>query len=337
MKRIEGFKGLAKEMNLPESKIKAAYDDYAQIAQEKKKDPFGKKYFDNWETSPSDVFFVAQMEPVLHYTMGGVEINAASQVIGEDGKPIEGLWASGELAGGVHGANRLGGSSLLYVKHFAAAVFAHFVFSGCVVFGRVAGDGASSFLLKNYSEGKGSTAQQRLGQIAQHLETKIRINPDAQNVTLEFSWAGQGSQSSSSQQSTSTSGAAQSSKPGPSASETTTTAGPDGPGKGQEPPKKKELKEYSIDEVAKHTSKDDIWVAVNGQVLDVTSFLPCVRFAGFLPRLTCLAETIQEDPKLSNFMLVVMQRRNSTCTFSFGVLVIDTYVSAGCTASRAWL
>jgi succinate dehydrogenase/fumarate reductase flavoprotein subunit len=58
------------------------------------------------------------MEPVLHYTMGGVEINAQSQVIGENGKPIEGLWASGELAGGVHGANRLGGSSLLCVFIF---------------------------------------------------------------------------------------------------------------------------------------------------------------------------------------------------------------------------
>jgi succinate dehydrogenase/fumarate reductase flavoprotein subunit len=118
MKRIEGFKGLAKEMGVPESKIKSVYEDYAQIAQGKKKDPFGKKFFDNWETDPNDVFYVAQMEPVLHYTMGGVEINAQSQVIGENGKPIEGLWASGELAGGVHGANRLGGSSLLCVFIF---------------------------------------------------------------------------------------------------------------------------------------------------------------------------------------------------------------------------
>ena len=53
---------------------------------------------------------------------GGVQINEHSQVIGPKG-PIPGLFACGEMAGGVHGANRLGGSSLL----------------GCVVYGRVAG------------------------------------------------------------------------------------------------------------------------------------------------------------------------------------------------------
>lgn len=47
--------------------------------------------------------------------MGGLEIDDQSQVIDTAGKPIPGLFASGEIAGGVHGANRLGGSSLLYV------------------------------------------------------------------------------------------------------------------------------------------------------------------------------------------------------------------------------
>ena len=93
-----------------------------------------------------DFFNVAWMEPVLHYTMGGLEVNAKSQVINTSGKPIEGLWASGEVAGGVHGANRLGGSSLL----------------GCVVFGRVAGDEASQYLFKQLSSGQ--IAGQRLNQ-----------------------------------------------------------------------------------------------------------------------------------------------------------------------------
>jgi cytochrome b involved in lipid metabolism len=144
------------------------------------------------------------------------------------------------------------------------------------VFGRVAGDGAAAHLLKQYSTGaasSGSSAQQRLGQIANHLETKIRINPEDKNVTLTFSWADQGSSSQSSS-SSNTSGSSQSSAPGASQSETTTTAGPDGPGKGQEPPKKQEMKEYTLDEVAKHKGKDDIWVVVNGQVLNVTKFLP---------------------------------------------------------------
>lgn len=53
--------------------------------------------------------------PVLHYTMGGLEIGTDSAVHDSGSKPIAGLFACGELAGGVHGANRLGGSSLLYV------------------------------------------------------------------------------------------------------------------------------------------------------------------------------------------------------------------------------
>jgi cytochrome b involved in lipid metabolism len=166
--------------------------------------------------------------------------------------------------------------------------------SGCVVFGRVAGDGAASYLLKQYSTGTASTAQQRVGQIANHLETKIRINPEDQNVTLTFSWAGQGGVQSSS---SSSSGAPQSSQPGPSSSETSTVAGPEGPGQGKEPPAKKELKEYTMEEVAKHDKNDDAWVVVDGKVLDVTEFLPCVSAAS----VSCVNDVTgitREDPRL---------------------------------------
>jgi len=63
-------------------------------------------------------FHVALMTPVLHYTMGGLEIDGESKVLDAAGKPIPGLFAAGEVGGGVHGANRLGGSSLLYVCQF---------------------------------------------------------------------------------------------------------------------------------------------------------------------------------------------------------------------------
>jgi fumarate reductase flavoprotein subunit len=55
--------------------------------------------------------------------MGGVKINAACQVVGVDGKVIPGLYAAGEVAGGIHGDNRLGGNSL----------------PSTIVFGRIAG------------------------------------------------------------------------------------------------------------------------------------------------------------------------------------------------------
>jgi len=90
-----------------------------------------------------DEFWVAIVTPVLHFCMGGVEIDHESQVLGGSGKaPVPGLFAAGEVAGGVHGANRLGGSSLL----------------GCVVYGRVAGGTACRYLLQQLSVGGGAGA-----------------------------------------------------------------------------------------------------------------------------------------------------------------------------------
>jgi succinate dehydrogenase/fumarate reductase flavoprotein subunit len=146
MKKFNSGAELAKDMGISEDQLKSVFDDYNQIANGKKKDPFGKRFFSDGQWKMDDYFNVAWMEPVLHYTMGGLEINAKSQVINGEGKPIPGLWASGEVAGGVHGANRLGGSSLL----------------GCVVFGRVAGDEAASYLMKQLSSGK--IAGERLNQ-----------------------------------------------------------------------------------------------------------------------------------------------------------------------------
>ena len=148
------------------------------------------------------------MTPVLHYTMGGLEIDPESRVLDTSGKPIPGLFAAGEVAGGVHGANRLGGSSLL----------------GCVVFGRVSGDSAAAYLLQTTSAIV-QKAGGRLGALAGQL----------------------GSSS-------------------PSSAETPVAAAtPSVPAGG------KAVGSYSMAEVAKHNKKDDVWVVVNGQVLDVTS------------------------------------------------------------------
>jgi succinate dehydrogenase/fumarate reductase flavoprotein subunit len=94
----------------------------------------GKKFYHN-VLSGSDVlaepFYVAIITPVIHYCMGGLEIDVNSSVIAGDGKPIPGLYCAGEVSGGVHGNNRLGGNSLL----------------DCVVFGRVAGKHCAKYML----------------------------------------------------------------------------------------------------------------------------------------------------------------------------------------------
>merc|ERR1712127_1111177 len=76
-------------------------------------------------------FYVAIITPVIHYCMGGLEVDINSVVVGQDGNAMPGLYAAGEVAGGIHGNNRLGGNSLL----------------DCVVFGRVAGQHAAKWML----------------------------------------------------------------------------------------------------------------------------------------------------------------------------------------------
>lgn len=265
MKKFTNGSDLAKEMGVSPDALKKTFNDYNDIAHGKKKDPFGKKFFfdkgDEWKFD--DTFHVAQMTPVLHFTMGGVEINASAEILGGKGT-IPGLFACGELAGGVHGANRLGGSSLL----------------GCVVFGRVAGDSAARYMLAENLNGK---AAQRLGLVGGHvagqpLETKVRIDPSNSRVTLEYSWGGASGQ----EQGTSVGGARQDSgtaqppaqsKPAREGDRTTAQIEPEAI---KEPASKKsETKsEFSTDDVKKHTSNNDCWVIINDEVLDVTSFLP---------------------------------------------------------------
>merc|ERR1711933_154063 len=96
-----------------------------------------------------DAFHVAIVTPVIHYCMGGLEINDDSEVLGSGGNVIGGLYAGGEAAGGVHGTNRLGGNSLL----------------DCVVFGRVSARSAARFLTAaniRHIEGMSAAAASKL-------------------------------------------------------------------------------------------------------------------------------------------------------------------------------
>ncbi|EIN12076.1 fumarate reductase [Punctularia strigosozonata HHB-11173 SS5] len=212
MKKFNSGEELAKEIGIKPEELKKTFDEYNTVARTKK-DPFGKKFFAEGEWSMNDFFNVAIMTPVLHYTMGGLEIDPESRVLDASHKPIPGLFAAGEVAGGVHGANRLGGSSLL----------------GCVVFGRVSGDSASAYLLQATSA-IASKAADRLGSVAGHLGAPSKEEPATKAAKEE---------------------------------KATSSGAPVNKGS-----------EYTLADVAKHNKKDDIWVVVNGQVLDVTSFLP---------------------------------------------------------------
>jgi len=255
MKKMTGDE-FAKLIGASSSTLDKTFKDYNSYARGEAKDPWQKKYFHNFPVEIKDDFHVAQMEPVLHFTMGGIEINDQAQCLNSEKKPFDGLFVCGELAGGVHGSNRLGGSSLL----------------GCVVYGRVAGDSASKYLFQQVLNSSGGVAASRAGQISLHIDpsTPGRINVE---------W------SNGSGVSTSASASGASAQGGAPASHTQTSAGPVIPegGKSGDPGKvsatndlknfKVPEKEFSLEEVAKHNKKDDMWVAVKGVVLNLTEWV----------------------------------------------------------------
>ncbi|KAI9044738.1 putative fumarate reductase Osm1 [Aspergillus affinis] len=245
MKKISG-KELAQEIGCGEAALQKTFDEYNLIADGKKKDPWNKRFFHNMPFNVDDTFHVAVMEPVLHFTMGGIEINEHAQVLNSEQKPFDGLYACGELAGGVHGANRLGGSSLL----------------GCVVYGRVAGDSASEHLFQKLISGGATTAQSRLGQISLH------IDPNTPGK-ISVEWGSSGAGGSGSQAALPTpAGATLDAKAAATPAGAAETAKPTDPKKFEVP-----ATEYSMEEIAKHNKKDDLWIVVKGVVLDVTNWL----------------------------------------------------------------
>jgi len=247
MRHFKNGADLAKDMGITSQKLQAEFDKYNAIC-ESKKDPFGKKFFQNAPYSLNDEFHVAIVTPVVHYTMGGLKINADSEVIGSKGSPIPGLYCAGEVMGGVHGKNRLGGNSLL----------------DCVAFGRVSGQSATRYLLHHHLKLVRTGASGRLANIAGHLQgapISIQVDQAAARVTVDIQLGGASAPVAVAQP----------------AAVSQTQAAP----AAAEAPKKEEAKApaakadatYTLADVAKHIKESDCWVVVNGEVLNVTSFL----------------------------------------------------------------
>lgn len=91
-------------------------------------DEFGKTNNGSLTPMESGPFYAISQWPSVHYTMGGLRIDTKARVLDQDHRPIPRLFAAGEACGGVHGANRMGGNAL----------------AECVVFGRIAGQGAAA-------------------------------------------------------------------------------------------------------------------------------------------------------------------------------------------------
>ena len=124
----ETYEELAKALGMDEATFAETMNTWNSYVEAKNDPDFGRTSFANpLNTAP---YYAIKVTAGVHHTMGGLKINPAAEVLTEDGSAIAGLFAAGEVTGGVHGANRLGGN--------AVADF--------VVFGRIAAQSAADYV-----------------------------------------------------------------------------------------------------------------------------------------------------------------------------------------------
>lgn len=123
---------LAQKLNIPADTLKASMDKWNGYAKAKNDPDFNRTQgFDyTLEEAP---YYAIKIAPAVHHTMGGIKINTNAEVIGTNNSAITGLYAAGEVTGGIHGANRLGGNAIADI----------------IIFGRQAGKNAANYVQSN--------------------------------------------------------------------------------------------------------------------------------------------------------------------------------------------
>ena len=129
LKKADTIEDLAKITDMTPNTLAKTVADYNKFRKAGKDEAFGRPDMPlSVEKAP---FYAVMVAPGIHHTMGGVAVNTMSQVLDIQSRPIPGLYAAGEVTGGVHGFNRLGGNAV----------------ADTVVFGRRAGEHAAQFAL----------------------------------------------------------------------------------------------------------------------------------------------------------------------------------------------
>lgn len=123
--KADTLEDLAKQIGVDPANLVSSVDNFNKAVDGTISDEFGRTlYADKIDTAP---YYAGARVPTVHHTMGGVEINENAQVLDANGQVIKGLYAAGEVTGGIHGTNRLGGNALADIA----------------VFGRIAGESAA--------------------------------------------------------------------------------------------------------------------------------------------------------------------------------------------------
>jgi urocanate reductase len=126
--KADTLEELAKKMGVPADTFAATVSKYNGYVDKKADPDFGKKPHNLTKKIAKGPFWACYAGMSVHHTMGGININTKAQVLDHERKVIPGLYAAGEVTGGIHGTNRVGGNALADI----------------MVFGRIAGANAAA-------------------------------------------------------------------------------------------------------------------------------------------------------------------------------------------------
>ena len=116
MTKCDTIADVAKLIGVDPKVVQASFDQYHKAFDNKKDDLFGRpEMLIRMDQAP---YFVAEVTPGIHHTMRGVKIDPQAEVLTPEKKPIPGLFAAGEVTGGVHGGNRIGGNAVADIITF---------------------------------------------------------------------------------------------------------------------------------------------------------------------------------------------------------------------------
>lgn len=122
---------LAQKLGIPEAALEKTVTDYNSYVANGNDPDFGRKASEMPRALVEGPYYVVEVGPAIHHTMGGLKINTKAEVIDTNGNVIPALYAAGEVTGGIHGANRLGGNAVADIT----------------VFGKIAGEQAAKYAL----------------------------------------------------------------------------------------------------------------------------------------------------------------------------------------------
>ncbi len=128
VKAFDSLEELAAFNHIPLPALRETLERYHLCLAHGRDAEFGKPLAQGLKPIETPPFYAIRLLPKVHHCMGGIQVNSRAQVLAvADHRPIPGLYAAGEITGGVHGASRLGSTAIV----------------DCLVFGRIAGQNAA--------------------------------------------------------------------------------------------------------------------------------------------------------------------------------------------------